>query len=149
MTISKNRMGMIDDGIVWVGNVGVSGAVSGQWMVCETVAANLTGATEIYASDTGCKQAFLLPVGFTNGTTWIVAAWDTVNDATAVKAVLANVITTGPAGTADGSANTNTAAMTLESQRMITIGPAPDGARIKQIAAIGNAATKYYLITIS
>jgi hypothetical protein len=131
-----------------VNAIGSLGATSSYWMVAETVAANLSGATELWTSATGCLE-FSVSIfdGMTGGTDWAVAVWDDATDATALKAVAANVIATGPAGTADGSACVNTAGICQPSQSIRVV--SPDGTRIKAIAVVGNAAHKYLLTVVA
>lgn len=138
----------ITGGAIHVASVGITASVSSYWMVAETVAANLSGATEIWTSSTGCLAFEVHPFdGMTGGTDWLVAVFDTTTDTTALKLVAANVISTGPAGTADGSACANAAGTTQPSTPIrVSADPA---ARIKSIAVVGNAATKYLLTIVA
>lgn len=126
--------------IVGISNYG--GAYS-QWMAAETVAANISGATELWTSATGCS-GFEIQVfdGMTGGTDWLVAGWDSVASGTTIVTALASIISTGPAGTADGTAVANTAGIMQPSQTLRVVA---HDEPIRAIAAVGNAAHKYLL----
>lgn len=114
-------------------------------MVAEDGAADLSGATEIWSSATGCTAFDIkLFATVTAGTTYLAVGWDTEESATEIKTALAAVQTS--IGTPDGNAVANTAVITDQSQVLRVT--AADGTRIKTIAAVGNAAHKYFLTVV-
>ena len=147
-TVKAAGSANVTDGVAHVASVGMPGSTSSYWMVAETVAANLSGATELWTSATGCLE-FSISIfdGMTGGTDWAVACWDTTTVTTDLLAVAANVVATGPAGTADGSACVNAAGICQPSQSIRVV--STDGTRIKAIGVVGVAAYKYLLTVVA
>jgi hypothetical protein len=147
-TVKAAGSAMVTDGAAHVVPIGMPGSTSSYWMVAETVAANLDGATELWTSATGCLE-FTISIfdGMTGGTDWAVACWDTTTVTTGLLAVAANVVATGPAGTADGSACVNACGVCQPGQSIRVV--SSDGTRIKLIGVLGNAAHKYLLTVVA
>jgi len=123
------------------------GAPSTVKLIAEGAGADLSGATEIWTSASGCNgfeiRIWDAATDFVQGTDWLAVAWGTTNDGgTAIKTVLATAVT--QMGTTDGTEIANCIIVT-QATEVLRVGVT--SGKIYNVAAVG-ADDHPYLLTI-
>ncbi len=116
-------------------------------LIAEGAGADLSGATEIWSSASGCNgfevRIWDAATDFVQGTDWLAVAWGTTDDSgAAVKTVLATAVT--QMGTSTGAEMANVVILTQATEVLRITAM---GGKIYNVAAVG-ADDHPYLLTI-